>query len=240
MIIDGGPLGRSRLHGHGRGGRPTMSRSKQSDNLVDLERRVYTTYEARLRTANRTRLRGHLWNLPLVSSPVVTLIVVIVGLAAPETYSDKTEVLVIVLSVLTLIASIIVPSARYEVNSERLFHAYRRLQRLATEVERLQSQSLGPKERSRQFDRANAVYQKILDDTQNHSAADYWGVIRDRNRRILNGSTSSREQIEGRPIPISGRLAIFGSWCLTILPAILALGIVVLCFTLPALEWLVD
>ncbi|MGW9587794.1 SLATT domain-containing protein [Microbacterium sp. NPDC055455] len=195
-----------------------------------LARRTYATYLARLRTANRTRLRGQLWNLPLVTSPVVTLIVAVVSLNAPDVYSDRTDLLLVVLSVLTLVASIIVPSANYAVNAERLFTAYRGLQRLSVDLERdSQRLRLGWR-RNRVAARASHEYQEILDRTQNHSGADYWGVIRFQNvGRRAKGDDLVK-------IPFSGYAQLVASWSLTALPVALALALVPLLF--PAVGWM--
>ena len=104
----------SRRNGSDRDDRASPSKVRSSEDALDmLTRRTYATYLTRLRTANRTRLRGQLWNLPLVTSPVVTLIVAVVSLSAPQVYSDRTDLLLVVLTVLTLVASIIVPSAAW-------------------------------------------------------------------------------------------------------------------------------
>jgi hypothetical protein len=195
-----------------------------------LARRTYVTYLARLRTANRTRLRGQLWNLPLVTSPVVTLIIAVVSLNAPGVYSDRTELLLVVLSVLTLVASIIVPSANYAVNAERLFTAYRGLQRLSVDLERESKRLRSGWRRNRVAARASHEYQEILDRTQNHSGADHWGVVRSQNiARRANGESRVK-------IPFSGHAQLVASWILTALPVALAVALVPL--VIPAIAWM--
>lgn len=195
-----------------------------------LARRTYTTYLARLRTANRTRLRGQLWNLPLVTSPVVTLIVAVVSLNAPDVYSDRTDLLLVVLSVLTLVASIIVPSANYAVNAERLFTAYRGLQRLSVDLERESKRLRLGWRRNRVAARASHEYQEILDRTQNHSGADHWGVVRSQNvGRRAKGDLVVK-------IPFSGYAQLVASWSLTALPVALAVALVPLLY--PAIAWM--
>lgn len=195
-----------------------------------LARRTYATYLARLRTANRTRLRGQLWNLPLVASPVVTLIVAVVSLNAPDVYSDRTELLLVVLSVLTLVASIIVPSANYAVNADRLFTAYRAFQRLSVDLERETKRLRFDWRRNRVAARASHEYQEILDRTQNHSGADHWGVVRSENvARRANGDDVVK-------IPFGGYAQLVASWSLTALPV--ALAIALLPLLLPAVAWI--
>lgn len=195
-----------------------------------LTRRTYATYLTRLRTANRTRLRGQLWNLPLVTSPVVTLIVAVVSLSAPQVYSDRTDLLLVVLTVLTLVASIIVPSANYSVNAERLFAAYRGLQRLSVDLERESKRLRLGWRRNQVAARASHEYQEILDRTQNHSGADYWGVVRSQNAsRRADGAAPVK-------IPFSGRTQLVASWCLTALPV--ALAVALLPLLVPAIGWM--
>jgi hypothetical protein len=221
----------SHRNGFGRGDWTSLvSRGSSEDALDMLARRTYATYLARLRTANRTRLRGQLWNLPLVTSPVVTLIVAVVSLNAADVYSDRTDLLLVVLSVLTLVASIIVPSADYAVSAERLFTAYRGLQRLSVDLERESKRLRLSWRRNRAAVRASHEYQEILDRTQNHSGADHWGVIRSQNvERRAKGDDLVK-------IPFSGYAQLVASWSLTALPVALTLALVPLLF--PAIRWI--
>lgn len=221
----------SSRNGSDRGDRAPARSDKSSEDALDmLARRAYATYMARLRTANRIRLRGQLWNLPLVTSPVVTLIVAVVSLTAPDVYSDRTDVLLVALSVLTLVASIIVPSANFAVNAERLFTAYRGLQRLSVDLERECKRLRSGWRRNRVAERASHEYQEILDRTQNHSGADYWGVVRAQNAvRRAQGDEPAR-------IPPSGYAQLTASWVLTAFPVALTCALVPL--VIPAIIWM--
>ncbi|MFJ4172739.1 SLATT domain-containing protein [Microbacterium sp. NPDC089696] len=219
--------------GRGRGSRThRKAREIEADALSLLEHRAYVTYRARLRTANRMRVRGQLWNLPLVTSPVITLIVAIVASAAPGVYSDRTDVLLVALSVLTLVASIIVPTANYAVNAERLFNAYRDLQRISVEIEGDNLRLKNGWSRNRAASRASTQYQEILDKTQNHSSADYWGVVRDQNHNDRRKGNTPQQ------IPFSARVQLFASWSLTALPV--AIAVLLLPLLLPAIRWMIN
>lgn len=218
-------------NGSDRGDRASRDTNNVREDPLDiLARRTYQTYLIRLKTANRTRLRGQLWNIPLVTSAVVTLIVAVVSLNSPGVYNDRTEVLLVALSVLTLVASIIVPSANYAVNAERLFSAYRGLQRLSVDLERESMRLRMARTRNRLAARASHEYQEILDRTQNHSGADYWSVIRAQN---------AQQRVKGGPIvsiPASGHAQMVASWCLTALPVVLAVALLPLLW--PAILWM--
>jgi len=216
----------------GRGGRTSpRAREGQRDALAMLEDRTYDTYRARLQTANRMRVRGQLWNLPLVGSALVTVLVALVALYAPNVYSDRTDVLLTILSVLTLVVSSIVSTANYAVNSERLFNAYRGLQRLSADIERENLRLKSSRRRNSLAARASLEYQEILDRTQNHSGADYWRMIRERN-------ASRRAQGDSRivSIPVGARFALAASWCLTALPVGLTIALIPL--AAPGVGWM--
>lgn len=222
---------RTPRHGLRRGGRAPSSLIETSE-LGALEDRIYMTYRSRLRSANRIRLRGQLWNLPLVTSPLVTIVVALVSLLAPRAYAPSTEALLLVLSILTLVVSIIVPTANYAVSAERLFVAYRTFQRLASKIEREKGMPRTMREARKLALRIDAEYQETLDATGNHSAADYWGVVSERNRKYRGEPEGAAKVV---PVPFGARIQIWASWLLTALPVIVTLALIPLIF--PALGW---
>lgn len=226
MISAGDRYTLNRRNGLGRGGRTLLRDMGEGDGLKTLSDRIYKTYRSRLRAANRTRLRGQLWNLPLITSPVVATVVAIVAIVFPESYNDRTDVLLVILSILTLVASIIVPSANYSVTAEQMFAAYRRLQRLSAFAERQDELVVSRKRRGQIAHAIDLEYQEILDSTQNHTGADYWGVVGEEARRRRKLPDGTHTTSAPANVPLSGRLQIATSWLLTALPVMLTLALV--------------
>lgn len=235
---------RQQHHGASRDGRPLRKSSLKGDELSKLNGRVYITYLSRLRTANRARLRGQLWNIPLIAAPVATLIVAIVSLVSDQVSTVRVEILLIIVSILTLVASIIVPSANFAATSERLFQAYRSLQRLSVNIDHANNQTDTAKARIDLAKKYDAEYQQILDTTQNHSSADYWLTAIAQNRLATHqdkisdtkDGTHAPDRASLRQVPFFARVTILGEALATLLPVFSTLLLIVI--LAPAWEWL--
>jgi hypothetical protein len=142
-----------------------------TDPLELLENRSYKTYLARLQAAKRLRKREQAWNVFLIALTVATTIAAVSLLANPTIYGPRGDVIMVCVAVLSLAASLIVPSLNYSGRARDMFSNYRRIQRLSSEVERARALGLRPKSKRARayFDR----YQALLDESENQSESDF-------------------------------------------------------------------
>lgn len=143
----------------------------QVDSLQKIEDRSYKTYKARMYASRRLALRGKAWNASLLSLTVATTIASIGLLTNEEMYGAAGPTIFACLAVLSLVISLVVAGQNYSGRSRDLFNNYRRLQRLSTEVEylRLKNDVADPEKVQALLSR----YNDLLDDSENHSEADY-------------------------------------------------------------------
>jgi hypothetical protein len=202
-----------------------------TDELESLSTIVEKTYYARLELAKRILTRGRLWNTALISSSVASSVVGVAMLGDNSIYGPQGEFLWVVFGVLTLSASLIVTSARYGEQALLCRQSYRTAQRLSMEIWNDHKRTSRQQERNRLFISHNQRYQKYLDETLNHSQADYW-----RTQRRNPARKEQKSAVAAQPSTRRPRGILFFDTAATWAPIILSLGAFALVF--PAVAWL--
>lgn len=205
------------------------------DALAVLERRLQRTYKSRVQTARRYQSRGNNWNLALVLASLTTAAVSVVALSSSTVYGDRSEALLVVLGIATLVVSVLVTSAQFQVQAEKFFRAYRTIQKLWVEAD-MHSRALeDPAQRNSAAERIDADYQSVLDDTNNHSPADFYKAF----PGVRESSPAAAEAEKGDLVTNREfwrrKVIVWGSDVFTALPVFLALGMLLL--LIPAVTW---
>lgn len=151
------------------------------DSLQKIEDRSYKSYKARMYASRRLALRGKAWNVSLLSLTVATTIASIGLLTNDQMYGAAGPTIFACLAVLSLVISLVVAGQNYSGRSRDLFNNYRRLQRLSTEAEylRLKNETADPEKVQALLSR----YNDLLDDSENHSEADYERTLDQNSQR---------------------------------------------------------
>jgi hypothetical protein len=136
-----------------------------------IEDRTYKTYKSRLNASERLRALGRAWNFSMLAFSTSTVVATIGLLTDPKMYGKAGATLIAVLAVLSLVASLVVAAQSYPARSRDMFASYRRVQRISASAE---SVRLGASEPTQaQVDQLLKEYNDALDDSENHSGADY-------------------------------------------------------------------
>lgn len=149
----------------------TFFHGGQMDSLQKLEDRSYKSYKARMYASRRLAQRGKAWNVSLLSLTVATTIASVGLLTNEQMYGAAGPTIFACLAVLSLVISLVVAGQNYSGRSRDLFNNYRRLQRLSTEAEHLRLKIDAPEPEIVQA--LLSRYNDLLDDSENHSEADY-------------------------------------------------------------------
>lgn len=135
-----------------------------------IAERSYKTYKSRLKAAERLQARQRAWNTCLLALAVATTIASIALLTDDRMYGRAGPTVLVCVSVAALVASLVIAGLNYGVRSRDMFMNYREIQRLSVEAEQLQGDSEVDAEVVRDLrDR----YQALLDNSENHTSADY-------------------------------------------------------------------
>lgn len=228
--------------GASRGGRTSNPTSTvdstipiEADSLTGLEQRLSKTYKARVHTARRYQLRGNYWNVALVIASLTTTTVSIVNLVSEEVYGDRSGALLVVLGVVTLVVSVLVSSAQFGVNAEKFFRAYRGLQKLWVEAHRADLTIRDFGERASKAEKIDADYQEILDDTGNHSPADFYRAFPAVWVLGKKAKAPGKSDVVGGFEYLKRRGIVASSSLFTWFPVLLALAMLAL--LIPAVMW---
>lgn len=220
--------------------RPGATRKREENGLGELARRVEKTYRARLMMAKRLQLRAAHWNTALVALTLSATVASTALLFQTRAYGAHGDVLLVIVAIFTLVASLTVASTNYPEKARRAFEVYRQLQRLAVQIA---SAAADPPRTARKrkmvysaFDRS---YQTVLDESENHSAADYARAVQFGVRMVPNDVPirSRFDLVSGREY-VGRSLQIVGSQAVTLAPVALTFGSAV--FAIPALVWTVS
>ncbi|MBT1545577.1 MULTISPECIES: SLATT domain-containing protein [Curtobacterium] len=140
------------------------------NELDRIAMRSYKTYKARLKAAERLQARQRAWNTCLLALSVATTAASVALLSDDQIYGTTGPTVLVCVSILGLAVSISVAGLNYGVRSRDMFMNYRALQRIAVEAEALQENPAVAEDTVKQLlDRYNA----LLDDSENHTPADY-------------------------------------------------------------------
>lgn len=155
--------------------------------LNTLERRTYTTYNARLQASIRLARRSRAWNTSLVSLATSTTVASIGMLTDGQMYGSDGDTLLVCVAVLALVASLVTSGLDYSGRSRNMFVNYRKLQALSVKAERA---VVSPSMHTQGVvDRLYDEYDALLDESENHTAGDHlraqsssfwsWPILRD-------------------------------------------------------------
>jgi len=207
--------------------------------LIQLARRVEKTYLARLKMAQRLQNRGAYWNASLIALTISASVASICLLFDRRIYGQHSDVLLVLVAVLTLVASLVVANTNYPAKARHGFETYRSLQRLSV---RLSSAAISQPRRTAKREQIYIAfdheYQAILDESDNHSAADYNHAIKFSTRGEdgnVSGTDSVRFDLVTRSMWLLRVLQILGSGAVTLFPIILTVSAVL--FAIPAVLW---
>lgn len=136
------------------------------------EARAFKTYRAREAAARRLAQRARAWNWALVAFSTATTVAAIGLLTDIDMYGPGGDTLMVCLSILALVASLTTSNIDYSGRSRDMFINYRKVQRIAVEMEETRQQTgraVTPVVVKELSDR----YQTVLDETENHTAGDH-------------------------------------------------------------------
>jgi hypothetical protein len=136
-----------------------------------------------MEASRRLARRGQAWNAALVSLSVSTAIVAVGLLVDKSLLGSHGDALMACLAILVLAVSLVVPVAGYPRRSRDMFSNYRRMQRLAAEIEdsRASGKEVGDDLHRDFFEQ----YQSLLDESENHSPADFYKAFARQVRRTM-------------------------------------------------------
>lgn len=135
------------------------------------ETRAYKTYRSRESACVRLGQRARAWNWALIALSTATTVAAIGMLSAPLMYGPNGSALLVCVSVLTLVVSLAATNMDYSGRSRDMFLNYRKLQRLAVEMEELGRSKIVTRSAMELLaDR----YQAVLDESENHTSGDYF------------------------------------------------------------------
>lgn len=142
--------------------------------MSDLERRSFNSYQARVETERRLRRVGLTWSAAQTALAVGLIAVSVLYLAYPTQQSTFMLVYLISLAVLALAVSVTVGALDYAGRAREMFRNYRAIQALSVRVESsIKSRRFISK---RFLNQAQAEYDLLLDNVENHSQLD-WHVV---------------------------------------------------------------
>lgn len=214
---------------------------RRPDSLSQLARRVERTYWARREMAKRLALRGTSWNAALVSLSLASVLAGAALLQQRDLYGPYGDTGMLLLGILTLVASLMVSTASYSDRARLAFDNYRALQRLSTELEENVLHGSGFRRRAayRRFDRR---YQDLLDSSSNHITADHARNFRSALRRgkSTDGTAQDRSDQEVLRLGklVERRLSQAATFAMNLFPTVL-IGVAV-AVMIPTLVWLVS
>ena len=156
--------------------------------LKSLEDKVWFTYAARIQTHKRLNFNNFWSNFILVCYSLATLIASVVSLKAPQFYGCNTNELIVIISAITLIASLMIVNVNYQTRALRMRDNYISLQNLYENIKNyLAKKPQDDSEISCKYDFFIRKYMEILEKNENHTTIDDIA-----NRCQANG-LSSRE-----------------------------------------------
>lgn len=170
---------------------PDPSRSavgpSSSDSLFDavqrLEKRSYSTYRSRIKTTERLTRRGNAWNTSLVAISTATTVASIGLLVNPTLYGSHGDALLVVLAVLTLVASLIVSNVNYGSRARAMEANYKRIQQLSIQAEQFLIDRASAT--STHFLELEREYGVAVEFSENHSTCDFERTQPKPRRRTL-------------------------------------------------------
>lgn len=144
----------------------------EPESLQQLENKVWFTYSARIQTHKRLLFNNFWSNFILVLYSLATLIASIVSLKDTTFYGSYTSELIVVISAITLVASLIIVNVNYQTRILRMRDNYILLQKLYEDIKIYKNscqKSSVDLEKYRFFVKR---YMSILEKNENHITLD--------------------------------------------------------------------
>jgi hypothetical protein len=208
--------------------------------MDELARRVERTYLSRLKMAERLQARGGYWTGALVALTLSSTIASIALLFDAHLYGAHGEVLLVLVGVFVLVASLVIANANYTSRAHRGFETYRKLQRLSVKIDvRAHELSRWTSKSRSAYAAFDAEYQDILDNSDNHSGADFAIAIRSRlvSKANPNTTLSAREDFVSKRTFTYRMAIVTGSRLITTFPLLLATA--ACAFVVPVVIWVI-
>jgi hypothetical protein len=142
------------------------------DALKRLEKRAFTTYKARIRAHERLTRRNNAWNASLVSLSTSTTIASVGLLVDKNMYGQRGGAVMLVVAILSLVASLVVSSVNYGSRARSMEASYKKIQQISLMAEDL-GNSPDPVSYSRYLE-LHREYQVALESSENHTSADFY------------------------------------------------------------------
>jgi conflict system pore-forming effector with SLATT domain len=205
-------------------GRPDRWDDWRGDQLDWISVRIYKTYGARREAAKRLQARSTVWNSVLVFTAIVVAVAACLVILDRKSLGFRGEADLAVLGLLSLVASLIVASAKYDVRAERHFRGYRALQELASRADLARGALRSTAKRNTASRSVDVEYQRILDESENHTGADHFRAsppIRRGSRKAQHVRPEQRNDVVTWQRYAAARVQLAGSWLLTLGPFLL-------------------
>lgn len=153
------------------------------DWLEKFERRTYITFVSRARASERLGTRGMLWMIALSVASASALCASVISLANGPHPVSRTDLGTALFTLATLVLSLIVAALNYQARSRDLFHSFRAVQRVSSQVESLRKRGESLSTIASSITSLELAYQDALDKSENHTTLDYYKARRIREDR---------------------------------------------------------
>ncbi len=141
-----------------------------ADLAKRLEDRTYKTYRSRIRAYHRLRRRDNAWNASLIALSTSTTVASIGMLVDREMYGKGGDALMLALAVLSLVASLVVASAKLRERAQSMEGSYKRIQQIAVAAENIPEDAVSGYQRLQEL---RQEYLIAIESSENHSSADF-------------------------------------------------------------------
>lgn len=144
----------------------------EPEPLQQLENKVWFTYSARIQTHKRLLFNNFWSNFILVLYSLATLIASIVSLKDTTFYGGYTSELIVVISAITLVASLIIVNVNYQTRILRMRDNYILLQKLYEDIRIYRNSQKESSEYLEKYSNFVRNYMSILEKNENHITLD--------------------------------------------------------------------
>lgn len=150
---------------------PPINRNAVHAGLERLEKKSFTTYKARIRAHERLTRRNNSWNASLIGLSTATTVASVGLLVDDEMYGLNGDAVMLVVAILSLVASLVVSSVNYGARARSMEASYKKIQEISATAEDLRNHPS-----SVSYERyltLHREYQVALESSENHSSADF-------------------------------------------------------------------
>lgn len=160
--------------------------------LKKFERRTYISFVSRARASERLGTRGMLWMIALSVASASALCASVISLADGARPVSRTDLGTALFTLATLVLSLIVAALNYQARSRDLFHSFRAIQRVSSQVESLRERGDSRGDIETAISALEAAYQDALDQSENHTTMDYYKARPTRDDENRNADERAR------------------------------------------------